>query len=211
MKTISQLLTMVLLAAFLAACGSEPTPDGQQAETAPGKQSARPSPPETRAAEATSTESGASGGSERIYEKEGGFSYVPPERWRVREFPGLEYKVAGGIRSDRFTPNINVVDVPYGGPLDEEFVEANIETMRRIFHGFRIVAWDDFRTDEGEHGIRLVTEQRIADGTKLRQTQYLFDGGSRKIVVTCSRLADKQQAVDAACDESMKTFRIESQ
>jgi hypothetical protein len=152
-------------------------------------------------------ETQATGESGRLTEEEGGFSFVPPEGWAIIEIPGLKFRTAAGPSSDGFAPNINIVDEPFGGSLDE-YSEINITTMEQVFEDFDLISEEDFETDDGERAVRIAGEN-VQQGDTLRQTYYLFDAGDTKLVVTCSRLADAQEEADAACDESMETFQIE--
>ena len=143
----------------------------------------------------------------RHYEKEGGFSYVPPEGWKMSEYPGLKYRIHLGAFEDNFAPNINVVDEEYDGSL-ESYVDANIETMRNFIEGFKLVEREPFVTNEGARSIKLTVEgehyQRL-----LTQYFYLFDGGEKKYIVTCSALADNAGNFEPLFDKCVKTFRIE--
>lgn len=158
---------------------------------------------------ASEEETQSTGESERLTEEEGGFSFVPPEGWEIIEIPGFKYRAAAGPSSDGFAPNINVVDEQFGRSL-EEYAEANITVAEQVFEGFRLLSEEDFETDDGESAVRIAAEN-VQQGDRLRQTYYLFAAGGTKFLATCSRLADGQEEVDAACDESMKTFQAESQ
>ncbi len=45
----------------------------------------------------------------------------------------------------------------------------------------------------------------------MHQMLYLFDAGAKKLVVTCTRLADAGEELDAVCEGSVKTLRFESE
>ena len=81
----------------------------------------------------------------RHVELEGGFSYLPPTNWQIREFPGSKYKPAYGTRKDDFAPNINFVDEAFSASLDE-YVSANLEAMKKFFKDFKVIKQEDFFT-----------------------------------------------------------------
>ncbi|MBN1977869.1 MAG: hypothetical protein JW918_10740 [Anaerolineae bacterium] len=144
---------------------------------------------------------------ERHVESEGGFSYVPPSGWQVVDAPGLKYKVARGTPTGDFTPNLNVVDEPFSGSLDD-FVTASLASFKEFLKDVRIVSQEDFVTDEGERGVKVVIEDTQQD-VELYQVFYIFDAGAKKIMVTYTRLADQGQDNDDSVDQSMRTFRLE--
>jgi hypothetical protein len=143
----------------------------------------------------------------RHTEKAGGFSFSPPANWTVREFPGLKYKVVVGPVRASFASNINVVDEPFKGTLDD-YVKANIGAMRMRFKKFKLEDQGDFKTTSGLRGARLVTESEQG-GRLLRQTFYIFGTADTKYVVTCSTLAEGGKTLDPLFERSMKTFRFE--
>jgi hypothetical protein len=141
---------------------------------------------------------------------DGEFSYVPPERWVLRDFPGDKYKVAVGQPSDGF-PQISVVD-EYAPVTLDDYVAGSIRTLQQMFEEMgseplRILSQGEFTTDFNERGIKVITESEMK-GTKLRQTFYTFDGkDGKKFVVTCSVLAEGGESYDKLFDTTMKTFK----
>jgi hypothetical protein len=146
------------------------------------------------------------GPARRLHEKEGGFSYDPPEGWKIVEFPGLKYRISHRDPVGGFAANINVVDEV--APLSlEEYVDANVETMGNAFADMKLLGRTALETEDGEPSVKLVTE-RHSEGALLRQTYYFFDGGRRKFVVTCTAPASDGASLDPVFDASMKTFRL---
>jgi hypothetical protein len=145
--------------------------------------------------------------SKRHVESAGGFSFVPPDGWTMRDFPGMKFKLAAGPAAAGFAPNINVVDEQFNGSL-EDYVKGNLATLRASFKGFNLVQQDEFKTTAGEAGKRLITENE-QKGRQLRQTFYFFGKGNTKFVVTCSALSDGGEKLDSAFETSMKTFRFD--
>jgi hypothetical protein len=198
MKPPQILLTLGLCAALLANCGSSPTaqPTDLPAPTAP--------PTEPSAPTATIEDS-----AERHYETAGGFSYVPPRGWELVDSTRIEYKIAREPVAGGFAGNLNVIDETFPGSLDE-YVAASLENMSSFFDGYRQISQDDFQPATGSPGVKVVAE--IAQqGRLLHQTFYFFGSDETKFVVACTRLAEAGEEFDAICEESVKTFQIESE
>lgn len=140
------------------------------------------------------------------HEKAGGFSYNPPVGWQVAAFPGLKYSISHGPRKNAFAPNINVVDETFGGTLTA-YVDANLESMKKIFVKIRILGREDFKTEDSEPAVKILTENE-QQGLMLRQTFFFIGSGNRKYVITCTALAGDGETFDTTFSESMKTFRI---
>ncbi len=143
----------------------------------------------------------------RHTEKAGGFSFVPPENWTVRDFPGLKYKVVVGPVRSAFASNINVVDEVYKGSLDA-YEKASIAAMQARLEKFAIKDRGEFKTTSGLKGARLVAQSEQG-GRLLRQTFYFFGNGDKKYVATCSTVADGGEKFDDVFERAMKTFRFE--
>jgi hypothetical protein len=141
---------------------------------------------------------------------DGIFSYVPPQGWRVVEFPGLKYKIAHAAPANAFAANINVVSEKYTGSL-EDYARDNVAQMQAGGGGFALLGQTEFTTSEGLRGIKLVTEaddMYSKEKRRLRQIQYLFNAGPTMLVVTCSTLAADGKTLDQEFDAAMKTFRV---
>ncbi len=147
-------------------------------------------------------------GERQSFGSDGLFSYVPPDGWNVLEFPGVKYKLSRGQPAKGFAPNINVVEEAYAKSLDD-YVKDNMANMKKSFQGLKILSQNDFITSKGVRAIRMVTE-RDDDLTKkrLRQIFYFFDAGNKKLVATCSSLAEDGAALDQVFDAAMKTFAV---
>jgi hypothetical protein len=139
----------------------------------------------------------------------GGFSFIPPAGWKMVESSSLDYMVAVGPEVDGFAANLTVVDEPFEGSLDE-YVSSAIEGLGQYFESFEVLSQDEFKLEEDLPGVRIVAEN-VQSGLVLRQRFYLFDAGTNKFVVTCTRLADAAAELDTACDASVRTFRFETE
>lgn len=183
------LLVLVFCAALATGCGPSP--------------SAVPTPTDMPVPTAAPTDD-----PDRHYEPEGGFSYVPPEGWEIVEpSTATAYKVARSQSGEGFAANLTMVDEAFTGAL-EEYVALSLDNMSEFFEGLQVISRDAFETDEGSSGIRVATEN-MQSGMALSQIFYFFDLGTKKLVVTCTRLAESSEEVDAACDASVRTFRFE--
>ncbi len=144
---------------------------------------------------------------DRHFEKAGGFSLQAPQGWQFRDFPGMKYQVVLGPASNSFSPNINVVDEAYRGHL-KSYVDANLDSINKMFVEFRLIKRGAFVTTSGVKGERMVTTS-LHNRNRLRQTFYFLPGAHGKyFVVTCSALAAGGEALDAVFEESLKTFEI---
>ncbi len=143
----------------------------------------------------------------RHVEKAGGFSFVPPDTWKVQAFPGLKFKIVVGPIRGGFASNINVVDEAFKGTLDE-YVKANTAVLMRVLKKVKIVQQGEFKTTSGLQGVRLIVENEQNDKL-IRQTFYFFGTAETKYVVTCSTLGEGGAKLDPVFAEAMKTFRCE--
>lgn len=141
-----------------------------------------------------------------LYEKAGGFSYDPPPGWTIAEFPGLKYRVSAGKPENEFAPNINVVDEKCGGGLSA-YADATVENTKKLFTELSVVSRDEFKTDDGLTGIRVIMDNTV-QRFRLRQTFFIFTNGDHKYVVTSSALSEGGEDFDDAFMTSMKTFRL---
>jgi hypothetical protein len=121
--------------------------------------------------------------------------------------PTLAYKVAVGPEMDGFAANLTIVDEPSGGSLDE-YVSSAIDGLGQYFENFQILSQEDFTPEASPPGVRIVAEN-VQSGRVLRQRFYLFDAGTKKFVVTCTRLVGMGEELDATCEGSVKTLRFE--
>lgn len=144
----------------------------------------------------------------RHVEKAGGFSFVPPKDWAIKEFPGLKYKIAVGPAANGFAPNINAVDESFNGSL-KEYVAASKQGLKGALKNFKEVSETEVKTDGSAPCIRLVAEDE-QNGKKLRQSFYCFELAKGKMrVVTCSALAEGGEKLDSVFESAMKTLRAE--
>jgi hypothetical protein len=144
----------------------------------------------------------------RHQEPAGGFSFVPPKDWQVRDFPGLKYKVVAGPPTAGFASNINILDGTGKGSLDD-YVKANIVTLQKQRKNCRILSQEAFNTSAGLQGARVVAEGEDGDRL-LRFNIYIFGQGDKKFVVTCTALADGGAQLDPVFEACLKTFRFEN-
>ena len=142
----------------------------------------------------------------KLYEKEGGFSFDPPDGWEILEMPGLKYHVTRGTLVNNFAPNINVVDETFEGSL-EKYFDTKMESLKAMFKSFKLLEKKKITSDDGDTALVAVTENDIF-GRTVRQTYYLFENGSRKYAVICTALAEGGEEFDALFEKTAKSFRM---
>jgi hypothetical protein len=146
---------------------------------------------------------------ERHVEKAGGFSFVPPDDFMLKELPGMKYKAAIGPPAGGFAPNIVFVDEAHKGTL-AEYVEANKKGLQTAFKNYKVVLEKNLKTDGGAE-CTMLRIQRDENGKALRQTFYFLEASpERKIVATASTLAGAAgEKWEPILEASVKTFRLE--
>lgn len=142
----------------------------------------------------------------RHTETAGGFSFIPPEGWKIRDFPGRKFKVVVGPANEGFAPNINIVDESFDGSL-EDYVKANLNALPKVLKKYRFIKQDDFVTAAGLKGVRVIVESE-QNSRLLRQSFYFFSKKNTKFVITCSASAEEGDKLAPVFDGSMKTFRF---
>jgi len=144
----------------------------------------------------------------RHVEKAGGYSFVPPKDWTMREIPGMKFKAAVGPAADGFASNIVFVEEANKGTL-ADYTAANKKAMAQVFKNYKELGEKNLKTDSGADMIMLVI-QREEKGKTLRQTFYFLDlSAEKKIVATCTALADGGDKLDGLFETSLKSYRVE--
>jgi hypothetical protein len=190
-KCVVIVVVLGLCLALIAGCGplSEPAPT-ETALVVAATPTSSAQPVSTASPTATQGE-----GSTRHYEPEGGFSYLPPVGWQVVESSSLAYKAAVGPVENEFAPNLTVIDEAFSGSF-EDYVELSLDNMSEFFQEFELLSREEFAPEKGPTGVKAVT-QTVQGGRTLRQTFYMFDTGGQVLVVTCTRIADAAEELDA--------------
>jgi hypothetical protein len=146
----------------------------------------------------------------RHVEKAGGFSFVPPKDWTMRDvgIASIKYKAAIGPAANGFAPNIVFVDEAYKGTL-ADYMAANKKSLAKVFKNYKELGEKNLKTEGGADMIMLVI-QREDNGKMLRQTFYFVDlSPEKKMVATCSALTDGGDKLDGLFETSLKSFRVE--
>lgn len=145
----------------------------------------------------------------RHYEPAGGYSFIPPSGWQMAELAGLKYQVAITDVAG-FNANINFVDEVYDGTLNA-YISANRVVLQQAYPDVEFSVQEEFFAAANLPSARLEATLTL-NGQRLRQVYYFFDSGQRNYIATCSLLADgSQELVAEACDQSLRTFRLEAQ
>ena len=150
----------------------------------------------------------------RHTQPEGGFSYCPPDGWRIEEQTGEKHKMLFGTPSNGFAPNINIKEGESAAPLADyvaaaiTYILANTEKIGAT--SIKVVGQSDFVTASEQRGMRVVF-QSVFKSFLIRTIQYYSNGkDGKKIVVTCTALESDKEVLDAVFDRSMKTFQMDS-
>jgi hypothetical protein len=136
----------------------------------------------------------------------GGYSMNPPDGWTVREFPGSSYKGLFGTRANNFTPNINIQEENFDGPMDQ-YIRLNMVQLEKLMKAEKI-SQSSFST-QNHDGVKLVTHTQLND-LELTQTIYFFENPSgKKVVAIATANRDSGSEYDPVFDDIMNTFQME--
>jgi hypothetical protein len=194
-------MLLVLLTFLTVGCRRHDSPDN----TADKRQQAEPS-----------RERGIENGEEAVRADErrrhteaaGGFSFIPPEGWQIRDFPGKKFKIVVGPAAAGFAANINIVDESFDGSL-EDYAKASLNALPKVLKKYRLLKQENFVTAAGLQGMRAIVEDE-QNNRLLRQTFYTFSKKSTKFTLTCSALAEEGDEFAPVFEASMKTFRFDA-
>jgi len=143
----------------------------------------------------------------RYADATGGFSYLPPAGWTLKDVPGMKYRFSIDKPADNFAANINVVDENFTDDLDT-YLKANLAGLKNIYQKMEVVSQEPFVTTTGAKAFRVVVNGTV-NNRELRQVFFLFTGtGTHKYVMTCTGLAADGDQRDAAFDGAGKSFQV---
>ena len=135
----------------------------------------------------------------------GGYSVSPPDGWTVTDFPGSPYKGLFGTRVDNFTPNINIQEENYSGPMDT-YVRMSFVQLEKVMKAKKI-SQTPFSA-QNHQGVKLITHTQFND-FELTQTFYFFENPlGKKVVVTATSGRDYGSQYDPVFDGIMNTFQM---
>lgn len=135
----------------------------------------------------------------------GGYSVSSPEGWTVKEFPGSPYKGLFGTRVDNFTPNINIQEENYNGPMDT-YVQLNMVQLEKLMKAEKI-SQSSFSIQDHD-GVKLIANTQFND-LMLTQTFYFFENpAGKKVVVTATAHRGSGSEYDPVFDGIMSTFQM---
>ena len=135
----------------------------------------------------------------------GGYSISPPDGWTVTDFPGSPYKGLFGTRVDNFTPNMNIQEERYTGPMDT-YIRLSFVHLEKLMRAKKI-SQTPFSA-QNHNGVKLITHTEFND-LELTQTFYFFDNPKgKKVVVTATTGRSKGGQFDPVFDGIMRTFQM---
>jgi hypothetical protein len=146
---------------------------------------------------------------ERHVEKEGGFSYVPPKDWTIKEQKGLKYKLVAGPTAAGFEPAISFHEQDSPSSL-KDYVTGHKAVLKKI-RDYKPISEGEFKTADGTVGVRLVFQAFPRNSTELlRQSFYMFDlAKGKKLMVMGNAQAKGGDKLDATFDACLKSLKIE--
>jgi hypothetical protein len=155
----------------------------------------------------------AQGVCQRHTEPLGGYSLCVPQGWSVEEKEGQKYKLIFAPREETFTPNINVKEDTHAAPL-ADYAAASINYVLGHYAeigatSLKMIEQTNFRTTSGLQSIRVAFHTEFK-GLTIRTLQYYFSGkGGQKLIVTCTFLEEKKDALDPVFDRALKSFQLD--
>ncbi|MBK9387705.1 MAG: hypothetical protein IPN34_23060 [Planctomycetes bacterium] len=142
----------------------------------------------------------------KVHVPSAGFSYDPPTGWTSRPGPGLSHPTSMGPLLQDFRCNIVSVDARSELSLGV-YMMSEFERVRAIESDLILISITPFETSDGLAGYRVISKFAYVEAA-VRQVQFFFESGDRKIVVTCSAPAQGGEKLDELLAASMKTFRL---
>jgi hypothetical protein len=145
-----------------------------------------------------------------------GFSICPPAGWRSVDGKEPNSKVMLGPTSNVFVANMNFREEATALSL-KDYVDASVDYILATFNKpdnttgvtrVKLKSRTDFVTQRNLIGIKVVFLDDLK-GLLINSTQYYFDTGNKKVVVTCTALESEKAVNDKLFDASAKTFRID--
>jgi len=141
----------------------------------------------------------------RVYDNNGIFSFCPPLKWEVMEWPGYKYKVVIGPIEGKFAANITFADETYNGSL-QNYVNYNLSQMGIYVQNYKLLNHNTFNTNSGITGERIIYNGTQGDFF-LRAICYIFPILDNKyLCITCLVLDNVSTKYISLFDESIKTF-----
>lgn len=145
-----------------------------------------------------------------------GFSIYPPVGWRWEDKKDDNYKRSFGPASTVFVANLNFKEAVNTLPLNE-FVDISIKSVLDKFNqlsndagvaSVKLISQGDIVTTQTERGVKVVF---LADfkGLLIDSTQYYFDTGTKKLILTFTCLESEKASNDKLFDQSVKTLQID--
>jgi hypothetical protein len=148
----------------------------------------------------------------RHFEKDGGFSFVLPEDWEVKDVPGEQFKVV--VANDFRHSHMVLQLFPAIGDLNS-FVSDTQKDASAELEESRVRKEEDFVTSSGLKGVRLRIESKADHPDAVSDTEvYLFSTGEVHYRILCRGWdyeRESDHGFDADYEQVMKTFRFEQE
>ncbi len=139
----------------------------------------------------------------RHIDRNKGYSLLPPAGWSLPTStePSFIAPALNGI-----TSNLSIDLDTFSGTLND-FSNQQLAATRSSMPDATRVSQSEFRTSAGQVGIKHVVKTSF-NGQDLRISQYLFEHGDRKILVTAGIHVRNFEALDGLIDSSVKTLEL---
>ncbi len=142
----------------------------------------------------------------RHYEKEGGFSYQPPEGWQKRQILGMQYNTFESARPGANQPYLSVVVDASAADL-RTFVKKSLEkSVGKL--GLKVTKEEFLKSSNGQPAARIVFKYKLGN-LSFQTLQYILDAGKRKIVFSGTTLSSEFSGHLSILTKSSATLKLE--
>ena len=144
---------------------------------------------------------------DRYYEKNGGFSYMPPAEWGLKRYKGQKYLSLAKRTPDGFTCSISFYDSKV---IDswENTKKGWIAEMQQTYPNLTVKSIGERETTDGALVIKYVSEIPGKDGRNYL-LDYLVRQGNVQFSIMLQSLVAYGPGIEAEVDDCVKSFRFE--
>jgi hypothetical protein len=143
----------------------------------------------------------------RVYERAGQFSYVPPVGWKAQSSKSFKYQIVVGPINNGFAANMNF-QIEETNMLFKDYVDLSRNNISKLVATAVIKSRNAFEVKSGSSAAKIVWEANI-NQRNAHINSYLMDGKTQKFVITCARAVTQPASIDLECDQTARSFRIE--
>lgn len=144
---------------------------------------------------------------DRHFEKDGNFSYIPPDGWTLSKIRGFDYMLLLGPANEKFTSNVHFQFEKYPESL-EDYVSFSLDRLKNARKILKFLSKIPINTLSGLKGYKVIVSNDM-NGIPLQQTIYFLDDGNRKFGITYSRLSNEGKEFDSIIDLTIYSFQTD--